>query len=363
MPRLILHAGDCKAGSTAIQSVLQLGSWRYTGDTPPRLTYAKGGRRDALNHHRLSDSLHMQRAQSYRDQAWGRLGEEFANAAQDVVVVSSERFEFAPPQAVAQAIDQFLPGAREGLEVVIYVRPHAARLVSGYAQNVRQGLFSGDLGAFLDQMQTEGRFHFADRLAAWKETFGPALTVRPMIRDTLAGGCVVQDFLTLCAGDSGAVPLVEKIPNENRSLNAEGLAFIRALHATLRERNPSPDQNRAAMLQRLCGRLEALPSFGEGRVGLPADLRPRLRDSFAEDAARVDAEIFGTPVLTPALEAALSDDRPVTPEPDENETARLRDLSLIWLDMMGNMRQQMMQGARQGQGGPGPGQGRRPRGR
>lgn len=354
MPRLILHVGDCKSGSTAIQSVLQLGSWRYTGDAPPRLLYAKGGRRDALNHHRLSDSLHIERAKSYRDQAWGRFGAEFDAATEELVVVSSERFEFAPPEAVAEAIDQFAPAARADMQVVIYVRPHAARLLSGYAQNVRQGLFTEDLGSFLQTSEADGRFHYADRLAAWKSVFGDALSVRPMIRGTLAGGCVVHDFLSQCAAGTGATPLVEKIPNENKSLNAEGLALLRELQTKLRTRNPAPSPERSQILQRLCGQLEALPSFGEGRISLPTALRPKLHDAFAQDAARCDAEIFGTPVLGPALDKAVNDDSPAAPDPSPEETTRLSDLSLVWMDMMGQMRQQMARAAQSGGRGPSP---------
>ncbi|EPX75421.1 hypothetical protein [Salipiger mucosus] len=353
MPRLVLHAGDCKSGSTAIQSVLQLGSYRFTGDDAPRLHYAQGGRRDGLNHHRLSNSVHQTDALAHRDRAWGRFGQEFAQSGADVVVLSSERFEFAPPQAVRAALEQFAPAALEALSVVIYVRPHAARLLSGYAQNVRQGLFLGDLAEFLEEMSTEGRFHYAARLAAWRETFGEALTVRPMIRDRLTGGCAVQDFLGLCAAGTGAVPLVEKIPNENRSLNPEGLAFMRAFRATLRERNPAPNKQRAAILQRLGGQLEAMPSFSEGRVGIPAALAGKVRAAFAEDAARCDAEVFGEAVMTPALERALETPGAEMPALDSPEVARLRDLSLAWIDMMGRMQSQM---ARQQRGGQGQGQ-------
>lgn len=353
MTRLVLHAGDCKSGSTAIQSVLQLGSWRYTGDAPPRLHYAQGGRRDGLNHHRLSDSLHLKSAQDYRELAWGRLGEEFAAAKSDVMVVSSERFEFAPPEAVLQAITQFLPAARPDLQVIIYVRPHAERILSGYAQNVRQGLFTGEMDAFLDQFEAEGRFHYAERLMAWKAAFGDALTVRPMIRDQLTDGCVVRDFLTFCAGTSAAIPIVEKIPHENKSLNTDGLELLRALHTALHMRNPARDPSRAAILQRLTAQLEQTPSFGEGRRGLPMALRPRIRDSYAPDAARCDAEIFGAPVMVPALERTLADDRPLPPGPSPEEIARLRDLSLVWFDMMGQMRQQMAQVAAKGRGRPG----------
>lgn len=361
MPRLILHVGDCKSGSTAIQSVLQLGSWRYTGDTPPKLLYAKGGRRDGLNHHRLSDSLHLERAQSFRDQAWGRFGAEFDAATEDLVVVSSERFEFAPPEAVAEAINQFAPAARADMQVIIYVRPHAARILSGYAQNVRQGLFTEDLEAFLHTSKEDGRFHYADRLAAWKSVFGDALSVRPMIRGTLAGGCVVHDFLSQCATGTDATPLVEKIPNENKSLNAEGLALLRELQSRLRTRNPAPSPERSKVLQRLSGQLEALPSFGDGRISLPNALRPKLYEAFAEDAARCDAEIFGAPVLGPALDKAVNDETPAPADPSPEETARLCDLSLVWMDMMGQMRQQMAKAAQAGgRGQAGSGAPRRP---
>ncbi len=345
MAHLVLHAGDCKSGSTAIQSVLQLGSWRYTGNTPPQLLYAQGGRRDGLNHHRLSDSLHLQRAKSYRDQAWGRFGEEFATATQDIVVASSERFEFAPPEAVAEAIDQFLPAARKDMQVVIYVRPHAARFLSGYAQNIRQGLFTGNLEDFLEQVKSDRRFHYADRLEAWKSVFGSSLSVRPMIRDQLEANCVVHDFLAKCAAGTDATPLVEKIPNQNKSLNAEGLALLRSLHTKLRSRNPAPSPERSQLLQRLCSNLEVLPSFGEGRIGLPDTLRSKLNEIFAEDAQRCDEQIFEAPTLVPALSQALSNASFTPSEPNPEETERLADLSLVWMDMIGKIRRQQQQSA------------------
>jgi hypothetical protein len=64
------------------------------------------------------------------------------------------------------------------------------------------------------------------------------------------------------------------------------VAFIRSLHRTLQKRNPARDPNRARMLQRMCTHLEALPTFGEGRLAFPAALRWPLGTAFAEDASR-----------------------------------------------------------------------------
>ncbi|MEL6204611.1 MAG: hypothetical protein AAFR47_04780 [Pseudomonadota bacterium] len=336
MTRLVLHAGDCKAGSTAIQSVLQRGSYGFEGGGAPKLHYAEGGRRDGLNHHRLADSLHIPRAQSYRDTAWGRFGAEFAELAGqvDAVIVSSERFEFAPPGALHAALLHYAPSALDYLSVVIYVRPHVARLLSGYAQNVRQGLFTGDLAAFLEKMTAEGRFNYAERLIAWRRVFGDALQVRPMIRAKLDGGCVVHDFLGLCLAEhSDVAPRVDKIPVENRSPNPDAVALLRGFHTALQTCNPAPDTQRAALIRRFASRLETLSSFRDGRIELPASLRCAVREAYAEDAARCDAEVFGGPVLAPELAAALANAQADWATPDPIATERMVDLSLTWLDL------------------------------
>ncbi|MCC1494596.1 hypothetical protein [Cognatishimia sp. F0-27] len=355
MTRLVLHGGDCKSGSTAIQSVLQLGSWRYSGETMLKLAYAQGGRREGLNHQRLADSLHMKKAMSYRETAWANLGKDFTESDADVMVISAERFEFAPPEAVRAALEEFVPDAMQDLRVILYVRPHAARLLSGYAQNVQQRIFKDDLPAFLEQMSTEERFIYAPRLLRWKETFGDALEIRPMVRDMLFENCVVHDFLSFCAEGTSAVPVVEKIPRENASLNPHGLELIRQMALALQKRNPAPNPQHAQIMERLGHNLERIPSFSGGGIQLPDSMRADVRAAFMADADRCDKELFGTPVMVPQLERALA--KPFDPSavPTAEEIDRLKDLSLVWLDMLGRVLQQAAAGRKQGAPGAQPG--------
>ncbi|MWB77480.1 hypothetical protein GLS40_05535 [Pseudooceanicola sp. 216_PA32_1] len=358
MTRLVLHIGDCKSGSTAIQSVLAAGSYTISGGTPVRLKYATAGRPEALNHHRLSNSLHMDQARQFRDRAWGRLGDEFRSNDSDILVVSSERFEFTAPGDVRAALEQFLPESLDTLEIVAYVRPHAARLLSGYAQNIKQGLFNGELPEFLEQVQKEKRFDYADRLISWRDTFGAdRVSVRPMIRSDLQGQCVVHDFLTACVAGTGNTVKVEKIPDANSSLGAEALALMREVTRRLREQNPAQNQQRANMLQRFAHNLETSGKFVSDALQLDPALAAQVRDIYGADADRCDAEFFGGPVLRNALDKAVAQaQEPVTP-PDPHVVDRMTELTLIWVDMMGNAMRQMAQNQRQGGGGQGGGKG------
>lgn len=365
--RLVLHVGDCKAGSTAIQSVLKAGSYRLDGAAPGMISYAEAGRKGTLNHQRLSNSLFMQEAAAFRDQAWGNLGREWHACQAQVLAVSSERFEFAPPAAVRDAIEQHLPEAADAMRIIIYVRPHADRLVSGYAQNVKQGIYNGDLAGFVDEMQENGRLSYCDRLLNWRDTFGPErVEIRPMIRDRLVQQCVVHDFLSFCAESADISPVVEKIPMSNTALDRLGLDLMNEIWSRVRRNNPVNNQARAQILMRVAQGLEAAGGLGGGKVSIEAGLADRLRALYHEDAARCDAEIFGAPTLLPRLEATLEKAGDTAPQPSD-EDARLIDTNakqaMVWFGLIEEMQRQQAMAARQKQARGGGGQGqKRPQG-
>lgn len=297
MPRLLIHVGDCKAGSTSIQRMLQSGAWRAPDEAartggPRPLRYATTGRDAGLNHHALANALFVERAMPRRAQLYGALAEEFAEMENPALTISSERFEFAPPAALAESLDRRFPGVE--IALIAYVRPHAERLVSGYAQQVKQGLFAGDLEAFHEATRAQGRFLYAPRLKAWREAFGDRLTLRPMMRDRLAGGCVVRDFLDWALGD-GAVPTREIAANP--SPGVEDLSLLRDLHARLGDR-----AGRAAA--RLAESMEATPRAEATRLALHAGLAERVAEAYAQDAAETDAILGGGDALSTALAAA-----------------------------------------------------------
>lgn len=333
MTRLVIHAGDCKSGSTAIQSVLRDGTYEAPEGA---ILYPTSGRRDGLNHHRLSNSLFMAKQEQIREQAWTRLGAEYAEAKEDNVVISSERFEFADPNSVKQALEQYVPTALEDLHLILYVRPHIDRVVSGYVQNVKQGIFRDDMRAFIKKMDEERRFHFAPRLKSWRSVFGEEqITIRPMIRSMLDQGCVVRDFLGQVVG-AGQVN-VSSIPNANSSLSGPALAMVRALWQDLAQANaqgqaqPRQKNPSANLVNALVNRLESEDLLTGGKVQISRADAEFARDCFADDARDCDVHVFQQPLMGPALNKALE----AAPEfVEEFEApADALGLSRIWIDI------------------------------
>lgn len=338
MTRLVIHIGDCKAGSTALQSVLQAGTFETT-DKNLKLLYPEAGRRGALNHHRLSNSLFMAQAKQWQAKAWGALQQELNEAQPDIAIISSERFEFADPNSLKAVLKTHFGDAMPDLHIVAYIRPHLDRVVSGYVQNVKQGLFDGDIDEFLDQMETEKRFHFAPRLARWMAVFDTAqFDIRPMIRTQLRGGCVVDDFLNLCLDPFGQAATVNDIPQSNSSLSAPALHLVRQLWQKIGTGAEIRKSPKAAALNQFIRQLETNDPFAGDKVTLDRATAERAGEIYAEDARACDVKVFGRPVLGPALSTAMTE-APETvhlTNPDDIATA----VSEIWLDTLEHMARQ-----------------------
>ena len=319
MTRLVIHIGDCKAGSTAIQSVLRQGSYETSVERP---LYAESGRRGALNHHPLSNALFMKEASKWRDRAWSSLSEEVRNSGR-TTVISSERFEFADPLILRDVLVESLPEV--DVKLVAYIRPHLERVVSGYVQNVKQGLFDGELDAFLGQLHRTGRFQFAPRLVQWRKVFGDALHVRPMVRAELAGSCVATDFLSFVCE---APVEVTKIASSNPSLSAPALALVRALWRELGT-NRAGNSPQVKALNSFAAALETSDPYRAEKVMMSRKQAQRAANIFASDAVRCDSEFFGHSVLCDANSRYLDDAPDIVQElaapPDAVEISR------IWL--------------------------------
>ncbi|MEC9431482.1 MAG: hypothetical protein VYD87_01115 [Pseudomonadota bacterium] len=345
---LLIHIGDCKAGSTSIQTVLRDGSWTAPGEVrggggSRPLRYAATGRDDGLNHHMLSNSLFIEGLAERRPLMHKALASEAAESASPLLVLSSERYEFAPPEALAEALRRNLPDLP--VRLIAYVRPHAERLVSGWSQQVKQGLFAGSLEAFHDATLAEGRFRYAPRLRAWRAAFGDRLEVRPMIRARLTGGCAAHDFLTWALGEGAA-------PSAPVETNASPRLPDLALLARLGAEGPAGRRLAAA----LAGAMERAGPASGPAPALSRALAAQSARDYAEDAAAVDAEQLAAPALAEALAAAPDRAPESAPGLDapgliSPETARLHAL---WIEAATvALRAGPGHGPRRGGGGPG----------
>lgn len=331
--RLVLHIGDYKTGSTAIQTMLAQGDCQPEG---LRLfTYGATG-----NHSGLARSLNARKA--LYPGRWQVAERKLAEADWDVAVLSSELFEQSAPMDVATAIQTHFPQYWEDLTVIAYIRPHFSRMLSQCAENLKLGYETGGFDSFLDRFRRVDRLRYFQRMERWRKAFGPRLIVRPFLRDRLAGGDVRRDFLDQALR---GVPyrLSDRGPDDNASLPLAELALMRRLQRRFHSDAAIHLDNRTAFGKQFGLLLRQFPAKRpEARLRLPLAWYEALREEFALDAQRMDAAWFAGPCLAPQIERAGSN---VTKEAQSlkaetyfsEETLRQAD---IWADMMARLMHQ-----------------------
>lgn len=292
--QLYLHVGDCKAGSTILQTMLARGDCTPDG---LRLFYPGQG-----SHAALARSL-GNRPELYPGR-WAAAARRLRRATWDVAVLSSELFEFAHPDRVARAIRDHLPDHAATVRVVVYVRPHAARVLSQFAENIKLGHDTCGLGAFYDRFSALGRLDYAGRLGRWRDRFGDRMIVRPFLRDRLARGDVRHDFLSVILGGA-AYRLRDSGQDDNAALPVADLALMRMLQRRFHQTAGIDAEARVAFGKQFGRLLRDLPPPAPAEpLRLSRALCRRLQADCAADAARLDAEWIGAPCFVPALERA-----------------------------------------------------------
>lgn len=295
MTRVVFHLGDHKTGSTAIQSTLASGGWSCAD---VRLFYPQAER---ISHLLLAKSLNEAGAKRYRAGRFREVLAEIAASGADVAVISAEQFEGTDPVALRQAIVDYMPGCLETARFVAYVRPHAERILSSFSEVSKLGHFDGSLATHHKRTLAKGRFRYAKRFQRWRDTFGGAFALRPMIRDQLFQRDVVADFLHMAL--DGAAFEIETTPQRNEALSLEDLLIVRQFHTRMGEfRNTA---NLSMMMGISLGhRMADHPAAQATKMQLPRDLAERIAAVYAKDAAALDAAFFtGTP-MSDALRAA-----------------------------------------------------------
>lgn len=302
---LVIHLGGHKTGSTSIQSVLA--GRRYDAGGAqifyPAVLPGTAAEKHRGNHGALAVTLMPKGDPEERARRFGRVAERLRSADAPVAVISAERLEFADPAALADMLEQHLPELRDRTRILVYVRPHAERLVSGYAEQIKQGIFKGTLAELHTRtadLKSPRHFHFHRRFRVWHEVFGDRFHLRPMIRDRLLSGDVVADFLDF-ALDGQPVTLDTPV-ERNPSLPLEDLALLRRFHliASPEGRSPEPVMRFAL---RLAGQLRDRPVAGT-RVRLDRALAETVVAAYADDAAALDQDFCNGTPFTEALQAA-----------------------------------------------------------
>jgi hypothetical protein len=316
---LILHIGDHKTGSTTLQNAFATGQVFVEG---ARILYPAN-----LNHNYLLGVFRAEAADQTSffvprpgrpDLAQLRAQIEATDA--EYIVISGEQFENLEAADFKRVTDRWFADVVARVRVVAYARPHAQRFISNFAELVKIGAIEGGMDAYLERILDTGRYHFAARFGRWRTAFGEDFLLRPMIREQLYNGSVVDDFAHY-AFDKRPVRF-GSFAIDNQSTGLSELMFLKFIQDRFDQSQKFIRHTMAREIVRYMG------VFGQGRTSdklrLHRALATDLRALYWEDACALDAAFFaGEPLFETALEEACdaATEEPASLEPADYFTA------------------------------------------
>ena len=273
-PRIVLHIGRNKAGSTTIQDACL-------------------GERPALSAQGVDYVLFGHLAASREDTPGFPTFETLrahaiAHAGRTLLV--SNEFMFGWPDAFTEAAAGVLRDC--DVQILAYVRRYDDWIVSAYAEETRKGMNLRDIDAYVDWMGP--RISAWPYLSKWAEGFGwDALRVRPLDARALRGGELMSDF----AEALGVAPFQGSPRPSNPSPHWLELELVRRLA----ERNGDTEWSGVghAEAEPLLAELRPLLDGVESASYLRRQTRSRLLALYAADLARI-AEAAGDVLAAPA---------------------------------------------------------------
>lgn len=298
---LIFHIGDHKTGSTSIQTAFASGQIRVKGQEP--FFPAK------LSHNWLKDycqayaATNKPKAKAKAINIFQNLAANIRRSDAEFCLISGESLESIPAAVMKEIIDRFFADTADEIRVIAYVRPHAGRFTSGFTERVKTGLpnaLKRGLDDFFSFVRDNGAFLYAPRFRAWRDNFGENFILRPMVRDQLYEGSVVEDFILHAFGTRDFAILGKA--NANESLSLEDLMRLKVLQSRIFA--ASTPQIRHAVgweFARLIGQMP--PPETRTKLRLHKSLAEQMHAAYLEDARTMDREFFdGQPLLESDLD-------------------------------------------------------------
>lgn len=297
---LVFHIGDPKNGSSSIQQAMKMrachpegisyvcqeelnaSAMAYSIDPKRRATQEQGKKRRKL--------LFSQKAE------WAKTHEA------DLGLISAEFFSAVPPKALIKALEDFMPQYTETARIIAYVRPHAGRALSGYAQRVKTGTELCTLDESIEGQKERRMLQYAPRFLRWRNKFGDHFTLRPFLRSEMRDGDVVADFFATVLGDTPFT--LDAIPSTNESLSLEEVAAMRRVQGRL-VADEVPEFMRLSLGGCIGRLLTGMPGRYQTKMALSRAHAEVLKALFWEDATQLDQMFFGRPLMSEALDSAV----------------------------------------------------------
>lgn len=304
---LILHIGDHKTGSTTLQNAFATKKVFLEG---AQVFYPTN-----LNHNYLLGAFkaEAENQTSFFVPRSGRpdlatLRAQIAATDADYVLISGEQFENMEAEAFKRVTDRWFAGVVDRIRVVAYVRPHAQRFVSNFTELVKIGAVEGDLNDYLERILETRRYHFADRFSHWRAAFGEDFILRPMVRDELYNGSVIDDFVHTAF--DGVPFRLGEFEIDNQSTGLLELMFLKFIQARF-------DQGqkfvRHTMAREIVRYLDTFDGGGTPKkLLLHEALAADLRAIYWNDACAMDNDFFpGKNLFQNALQEAFETATPL----------------------------------------------------
>ena len=311
--KLILHLGDCKTGTTSIQEVLSQRNWASEGSS---ILYPH--RFNAIS---LAKSLHQKGL--HQDRMVDKLVSQLLKSDSETAIISAEHFEFLPPDKLYEFIHGPLARWKDNVRVVSYVRPHAERFASTFAERSKKGGCTVGLNDFYGSIVEKNLLHYSPRFAENRRLFGERFTLRPFIRSQLKNGDVVADFFNIAL--EGASVTFPNRADQNESLSLEDLVLFRMFHSHFHALGSNAGNkeniNKAykAFGWSFAPIFASHPSAQKTKLKLHRELAVEIAAAYAKDAAALDEMFFDTPLMSERLAAAPAEaiDTPQSLKPQD----------------------------------------------
>lgn len=284
---LIIHIGDHKTGSTTLQNAFATKKVFLEG---AQIFYPAN-----LNHNYLLGAFKAESEDqtSFFVPRLGRpdlatLRAQIVATDADYVLISGEQFENMEPAAFKRVTDRWFADIVDQIRVVAYVRPHAQRFISNFAELVKIGAVEGDLNEYLERILETGRYHFATRFSQWRAAYGEDFILRPMILDELYNGSVIDDFVHTAF--DGMPFRLGDFEIDNQSTGLHELMFLKFIQARFDQSQKFIRHTMAREIVRYLG------AFDEGnkpkKLLLHRALAEDMRAIYWNDACAMDTDFF-----------------------------------------------------------------------
>jgi hypothetical protein len=314
-----IHIGAHKVGSTSLQRffALNTGLLEDLGIIYPEVGFG------TFAHHPLAKAF----TESKHVEARGALKAALARLASEspdkTFLLSSEVFEFARSEGIAELAEAIAP---HKAQILFYVRDFTKMIPSKYAQRTKTGANHKNFDEFLDIAHEMRWLSFTKIVTRWAEQFGwDAMRVQVLDRETLVHGDLLRDAWSALGLPADAFDRCDPSSLEpvNTSPNWVALEAVREVNRKLSNAELDlPTDQKTRGLRRTKALEEARFAVEGLRVGKLLDIceqatkdvrlaeRPgqylnlqqwtTLDELFRAEIERLNQKLPGPPVMAPA---------------------------------------------------------------